>query len=106
MEMAKYIYSILKSQLMIVWSWGFHQPVALPNNEGLQFKVQGFKFKGIVQIVYNEGRDLFDVRFIKASKVVATVNDVFFDQLIDVVDNFVEKTDDYEKRVKAEYSLV
>lgn len=27
-------------------------------------------------------------------------------QLIDVVDNFVEKTDDYEKRVKAEYSLV
>ena len=103
MEMAKYILSIFKTQLMVVYSWGFHQPMALEN--GLQFKVQGFKFKGIVEVVYNEGRDLFDVRFLKANKVVNTIEGVFFDMLVDTIDDYVERTPDYEQRVKAEYSL-
>ena len=103
MEMAKYIMSILKTQLMVVWSWGFHQPVAIEN--GLQFKVQGFKFRGIVEVVYNEGRDLFDVRFLKANKVVNTIEGVFFDMLVDVIDDYVERVPDYEQRVAAEYSI-
>lgn len=101
--MAKYILSILKTQLMVVWSWGFHQPIAIDN--GLRFKVQGFKFKGIVEVVYNEGWDLFDVSFIKAGKVSKTIDGVFFDMLVSVIDNYVEKTADYEERVRAEYSL-
>ena len=88
MEMAKYIMTILKTQLIIVWSWGFHNPVALDN--GLQFKVQGRLFKGIVRIEYNEGRDLFDVSFIKANKVVETVDGVYFDSLVDTIDFYVE----------------
>lgn len=103
MEMAKYIMSILKTQLMVMFSWGFHQPVAIEN--GLQFKVQGFKFRGIVEVVYNEGRDLFDVRFLKRNKVVNTIEGVFFDSLVEVIDDFVEKTADYEQRVAAEYSI-
>ena len=103
MEMAKYIMSILKTQLMVVWSWGFHQPMALAN--GLRFKVSGYKFRGVVEVVYNEGQDLFDVSFIKANKVVNVVNGVFFDMLIDVIDEFVEKTADYDKRVATEYSI-
>lgn len=95
--------TILKTQLMVVWSWGFHQPVAIEN--GLQFKVQGFKFRGIVEVVYNEGRDLFDVRFLKANKVVNTIEGVFFDMLVDVIDDYVEKTSDYKERVAAEYSI-
>ena len=101
--MAKYIMTILKTQLMVVWSWGFHQPVAIEN--GLQFKVQGFKFRGIVEVVYNEGCDLFDVRFLKRNKVVNTIEGVFFDMLVDTIDVFVEKTSDYEQRVAAEYSI-
>ena len=101
--MAKYIMSILKTQLIVVWSWGFHKPMALEN--GLRFKVQGFKFKGTVEVVYNEGRDLFDVRFIKRNKVVNTIDGVFFDSLVEVIDDFVEKTADYEQRVAAEYSI-
>lgn len=104
MDMAKYIMTILKSQLIIVWSWGFHQPVAIEN--GLQFKVSGYKFKGVVSIVYNEGRDLFDVRFVKANKVVNTIEGVFFDMLVDTIDDYVERTQDYEKMVAAEYSLM
>ena len=103
MEMAKYIMSILKTQLMVMLSWGFHQPVAIEN--GLQFKVQGFKFRGVVSIVYNEGSDLFDLSFIKAGKVVKSIDGVFFDMLVDTIDDFVEKTSDYEQRVKKQYSI-
>lgn len=88
---------------MVVYSWGFHQPMALEN--GLRFKVTGFKFRGIVEVVYNEGRDLFDVRFLKANKVVKSIDGVFFDSLVEVIDDYVEKTTDYEKRVAAEYSI-
>lgn len=103
MEMAKYIMSILKSQLMVVWSWGFNSPMAVKN--GLRFKVQGFKFRGIVEVAYNEGSDLFDVSFVKAGKVVKAIDGVFFDMLVETIDNIVEKTADYEERVKAEYSI-
>ena len=101
--MAKYILSIFKTKLMVVYSWGFHQPMALKN--GLRFKVTGFKFRGVVDVVYNEGQDLFDVSFIKANKVVKSIDGVFFDMLVDTIDDFVEKTSDYEKRVAAEYSI-
>ena len=103
MELAKYIMSILKTQLMVVWSWGFHNPIALEN--GLRFKVQGFKFKGVVEVVYDEGSDLFNVRFIKASKVVKMIEGVYFDCLIDVIDDYVEKTEDYVNRVNEEYKV-
>lgn len=103
MEMAKYIMSILKTQLMVVWSWGFNSPMAVEN--GLRFKVQGFKFRGVVEVKYNEGWDLFDISFIKAGKVVKVIEGVYLDTLVETIDNYVEKTSDYEKRVKEEYSL-
>lgn len=103
--MAKYLLSILrmKTNIIKVWSWGFHKPVALEN--GLQFRVQGFKFRGVVEVVYNEGRDLFDVSFIKANKVVKSIDGVYFDMLVDTIDDFVEKTSDYNQRVMEEYSI-
>ena len=76
-------------------------PTAIAN--GLRFKVQGFKFKGTVEIEYNEGTDLFDVRLIKNGKVVETVEDVYLDSLVDVIDYRVEKVDNYKKRVAVEY---
>ena len=103
MEMAKYIMSIFKTQLMVVWSWGFNSPIAVKN--GLRFKVQGFKFRGIVEVVYNEGSDLFDVSFIKAGKVIKTIDGVFFDMLVETIDNYVKKTSDYEQRVREEYQI-
>jgi len=103
MEMAKYIMSILRTQLTVVWSWGFHKPVGIKN--GLQFKVQGYKFKGVVEVAYDEGRDLFNVRFLKANTVVNTIEGVYFDMLINTIDDYVERTSDYEERVSAEYSI-
>ena len=103
MEMAQYIMSIFKAKLMVVWSWGVNSPMVMPN--GLRFKVQGFKFRGVVEVVYNEGKDLFEVSFIKRGKVVEVVDDIYFDMLVDVIDTKVEKTSDYKERIEREYSL-
>lgn len=104
MEMAMYIMRVLKSQLMVMWSWGFNSPKTITN--GLSFKVQGFKFKGSVEVVYNEGSDLFDISFIKCSKIIEAVEGVYIDQLITVIDYHVEKVDNYKERIEAEYSLI
>src|SRR5215469_6640570 len=104
MEMVNYIYSILKAQLMVVFSWGFNSPKPLTN--GLQFKVQGFKHKGYVTVVYNKGADLFDVALYTSKfELLKKIEDVYLDQLVELIDEEVEKTDDYENRVKTEYSL-
>lgn len=100
--MAEYILSILCSQLMIMWSWGFNSPTRLSDNRGLAFKVQGFKYNGWVEVVYDEGLDTFSVILKKTGKVV---EDVYFDELVNVIDGLVERTDDYEKRVNEEYGF-
>ena len=92
---------ILRTQLMVVFSWGFHRPQRLPNDKGLSFIVDGFKYQGRVQVIYNEGADLFDVRLDNGE----IVEDVYLDQLVGVIDNLVEKTLNYEQRVKQEYAL-
>ena len=101
--MTKYIMSILKTQIIVVWSWGFHKPMAVEN--GLRFNVQGFRFRGVVEVVYNEAWDLFDVSFIKGGNVINTIEGVYFDMLVDTIDYYVEKTADYEKRVKEECEI-
>ena len=97
--MAEYILQILRSQLMVVFSWGFNSPNTITN--GLRFKVQGFMFTGTVEVIYNEGMDLFEVHL--SDGRVET--DVYADCLVDVIDGMVERTDDYRERVKKEYGL-
>lgn len=104
--MAEYILSIFRTQLMIVFSWGFHRPTALHNDEGLAFKVIGFKHKGWVFVKYNEGKDLFDVELRDNSLcVVRSIEDVYFDQLVVIIDNAVEHTVNYEEQVKELYNI-
>lgn len=105
MEMAQYIMSILKSQTMAVWSWGFNTPRTIEN--GLIFKVQGFIHNGWVKVVYNEDSDLFEVILLASKMVVKERHEgVYFDMLVDVIDNAVERCKNYEKRVENEYSLL
>ena len=100
--MAEYIMTILRSQLMVVFSWGFHNPVALPNDKGLRFQVQGFLYKGIVEVIYNEGRDLFEVLLSNGT----CVEDVYLDNLVAVIDGLVERVENYKKRVETEYTHI
>lgn len=72
-----------------VWSWGSHAWTAI--NNGLAFKVQGFKLKGVVKIVLMPS-DTYKIEFIKAGKVIKELTDVYFDQLTDLIDATVEYT--------------
>ena len=100
-EMANYIYRIIFANPYIPFSWGFNSQRAIEN--GLQFKVQGFKFKGFVQVVYNECTDLFDVKFLEdtfVKELVTSEEGLYLDNLVSVIDNVVEKTDNYDNDCK------
>jgi len=87
--MANYILSILRMNLNTVLSWGIHNIVVCEN--GIEFRVQGFKFKGWVTVTYNEGTDLFDITY-QNKKSVEKIEGVYFDGLVDVIDRHVEYT--------------
>ena len=103
-DMSKYIYRILLSQPTILMSWGFSSPIVI--KQGLKFSVNGFILKGKVQIIYNEGADLFDLTFYtEDNQVRNTMNGIYIDELVNVIDGQVERTDNYNSRVNQEYGL-
>lgn len=105
MEMANYILAILRTSQNIVWSWGFNSPKPLEN--GLSFKVQGFLHKGWVLVDYNEVSDLFDIKLLSNKlEEVKFIDGIYVGQLIDVIDDVVECCDNYDQKVKDEYSLL
>lgn len=106
LELAKYIWSILKTQITIFISWGVNPESVKAIEKGLEFHCQGFKHTGKVQIVLDEGKDLFEVHLISDNgEKVKTIEDVFLDRLISVVDENIEKTEDYKKRICREYGI-
>ena len=99
--MAKYILSILRSQLMVMLSWGVSDFRALPNNEGLIFHVKGFKFIGWIKVVYDEGSDLFNIFYMDNDMQTQIIQQhIFFDELVRNIDLEIERTKDYENDVK------
>ena len=104
MEMAQYILSILRTQLMVVFSWGFHAATAIEN--GLAFQVQGFKHTGRVEVLYDDSWDLFTVKTINQDGTVKEQNEgIYVDGLVETIDEMVEKTPDYSSRVRNQYGL-
>lgn len=101
--MTRYILNCLTRQKWVVFSWGFNSPVAI--NNGLRFFVNGFIHKGLVEVVYNEGTDLFDLKLIRNDKQPIIISNVAIDELIEVIDTYVERVENYNERVKREYSI-
>ena len=102
-EMAQYITSILKSAPQIVMSWGYHQPSVYKEDgmEGLRFRVQGFKHTGYVAVLYNPGSDYFEVELQDDMGHAKTrVEDVCFTELVDKIDELVERTDNYDADIE------
>ena len=82
------INNILDSRLNVVWSWGLH--------------VQGFKFTGEVKITFDFTRSHAN----KKSTFKVQIGDdvstgITAENLIDFIDERVEKVDNYEEAVKA-----
>ena len=99
--MAEYILQILRSQLMVVFSWGFTSPTSLPCDKGLAFRVDGFMFQGEVKVIYNDGADLFEVHLSNGH----VEEDVYADCLVQVIDGLVERTNNYKQSVEELYCL-
>ena len=107
LKLAGYIWSILKTQPVIVMSWGVDMDTIKPVKGGLEFHVQGFKHTGMVQIILDEGKALFKVHLIPYSEGERKIiEDVYFDMLVSIIDENVEKTDDYEKRISDTYDII
>lgn len=101
------LWSILKSNLPVLMSWGVEIETVKVITCGLEFRVNGFKHTGKVQIVLNEDTDLFEVCLIgEDGEIREKREDIYFDMLVFVVDELVEKTDDYEKRVSDTYNII
>lgn len=107
MKMVLYIMSIFSTQPNVVMSWGVCKFRALQGNSGIIFHVQGYKFNGWVKIVYDEGADLFNVFYLSnLGKTVKEQKGIYFDELVNTIDEYVEKTPDYNQRVMQQYGVV
>jgi hypothetical protein len=77
---------------MAFFAWGVKEMIA--NTNGLQFKSTGMvRWKGWVDVKYNEGTDLYDIDFfrIRAGKLIMDrkVTDIFAEDLVATIDSQV-----------------
>ena len=107
MKLALYILSIFSAQPMVVLSWGVCKFGAIPGDRGIIFHVQGYKFNGWVKVVYDEGVDLFKIIFLSnEGKIVEEKKGIYLEELVNTIDEYVEKTDDYNERIQHQYRVV
>ena len=106
-RLARYIWTILTSQPIILMSWGIDLKTVKTIELGLEFHVQGFKHTGLVRVTLNEAEDLFCVTLIDDNgTTVDTIQSVFCDNLVAVIDDAVEKCENYQERISQEYQLI
>lgn len=99
-ELAMYIWSILKTQMTVIMSWGLNPSKARVIDNGMEIYVQGFLHKGFVQITLNEGTDLFEITLLSEERdTVKFIEDVFLDCLVNTLDENIEKCENYEQRI-------
>ena len=99
-ELAMYIWSILKTQMTVIMSWGLDPSKARVIDNGMEIHVQGFLHTGFLQITLNEGTDLFEITLLSENReTVKFIDGIYLDCLVDTIDRAVEKCDNYEQRV-------
>jgi len=77
-----------------VMSWGANTWVGGDNF--LMFKVQAYRHTGWVKIELN-GSDLYDITLLdERKKVVKTFNNIYFDEMTDVIDKEIEYIPEYK----------
>ena len=107
MKLALYILSIFSAQPMVVLSWGVCKFGAIPGDRGIIFHVQGYKFNGWVKVINEKGDDLFKIIFLSnEGKIVEEKKGIYLEKLVNTIDEYVEKTDDYNERIQHQYRVV
>ena len=106
-EIAGYILSIFRTNPFVVMSWGINPATITIVDVGVKFHVQGFIHTGYVQVVLNEGEDLFEVTLIsEEGETLKTIEHIFVDNLISVIDSAVEKCENYQVRIYQQYGII
>ena len=94
------INDILSSRMNIIMSWGLHNKRVI--TDGVRFDVQGFKFTGEVKVIFDYSRSVKNGETIFKVVIGEQVyTGVKAEELIDFIDERVEKVDNYEEAVKA-----
>ena len=94
------INNILSSRMNVIMSWGLHNKRVI--TDGVRFDVQGFKFTGEVKIKFDFTRSQASKKATFNVQIGDEVTSgVTADELIDFIDERVEKVDNYEEAVKA-----
>lgn len=105
-EVCNYIKEIFKHSWHIVFSWGAveFENVVYKDMSALKFPVNGFAHKGYVVVAFNIGDDAFEVYCLNENDdVVKSKDDVYFDELVGVIDSLVEKDcsdKEYDKKLE------
>ena len=85
---------VLCANMSFFWSWGVYNLKAY-NHKTLSFNVNGHHHKGFVVIVLAFD-DTYTVHFCSnALKIKKTFEMIYFDQLTEIVDTYVEKIPEY-----------
>lgn len=94
------INNILSSRINVIMSWGLHNKRVI--TDGVRFDVQGFKFTGEVKIIFDFARSTeTNLTTFKVQIGDEVTTGVTAEELIDFIDERVEKVDNYEEAVKA-----
>ena len=94
------INSILSSRMNVIMSWGLHNKRVI--TDGVRFDVQGFKFTGEIKIIFDFARSAeTNLTTFKVQIGDDVSTGVTAENLIDFIDERVEKVDNYEEAVKA-----
>ena len=82
----------------VLLSWGISDPIATIFHEmpALAFQVEGRLFKGIVAIAYN-AMDLYEVYLVSKDSENCVSDEVYADQLGDIIDVAIERGTDPEE---------
>ena len=100
LELAMYIWRILKTQMTVIMSWGLDPSKARVIDNGMEVHVQGFLHTGFVQITLNEGTDLFEIKLLSEEReLVKFIDVIYLDCLVNTLDENIEKCENYEQRV-------
>ena len=100
LELAMYIWRILRTQMTVIMSWGIDPSKARVITNGMEIHVQGFLHTGFLQITLNEGVDLFEIKLLSEKReLVKFIDSIYLDCLINTLDENIEKCDNYEQRI-------
>lgn len=101
--------------ISVYWSWGVDKlfRCEFDGKSGMMMRVHGFKLEGWVIILLNEGSDTYEIytqkgKLFNLAKVQFAKDDVYCDELQNIVDRLVETgdmtEDQYSKKVEEHYA--